>query len=82
MTTSRWRMWAQVVIVEIEQSHKDVTLTEFKTALKAAYPFGVRSYGPYKIWCQEQRAAIQRFRFRTEPQPWVPMTGDLPGLDA
>jgi murein L,D-transpeptidase YafK len=78
---SRWRTRAREVIAEVEQEHRNATLAEFKAALKAAYPFGQRQYGPYKIWCQEQRYAIARFRARTEPQPCTPQTGDLPGLE-
>jgi hypothetical protein len=32
------------------QPEKDI-----KAALKAAYPFGMRQYHPYQIWCDEIR---------------------------
>lgn len=60
MTASNWRMTAQRVIAPIEQQYRDQPYGALKRALHAAYPFGLRSHHPYKIWCEEQRFALAR----------------------
>jgi hypothetical protein len=57
---SRWRRISVKVIAPLEAKYRNQTYAEFKRALSDAYPFGVRSNYPYKIWCQEQRYALRR----------------------
>jgi hypothetical protein len=40
-----------------------------KAAIKAAYPFGERSYWPYKAWCKAQREYLKRYDPKTPPPP-------------
>ena len=42
----------------------DATLKERKAAIDAAYPFGQRSYWPYKAWCKERRAYLGRYGYQ------------------
>lgn len=42
---------------------------ERKAAVKAAYPFGERSYWPYKAWCKAQREYLKRYDPKTPPPP-------------
>lgn len=39
----------------------DATLKQRKAALKDAYPFGDRSYWPYRAWCRERRKYLAKF---------------------
>jgi hypothetical protein len=60
MSNLTWREAARSVIAPIEREYSDKPLSELKTALRDAYPFGERAYFPYTVWCQEQRLAIAR----------------------
>ena len=57
---SRWRRVSIATIAPLEAEYRNRTYAEFKRALRDAYPFGVREQHPYKIWCDEQRAALRR----------------------
>lgn len=37
-----------------------------KKALRAAYPFGVRCYHPYRIWCDEVKKQMSGWRLLQE----------------
>ena len=58
MSISRWREASRKVIAEVLQEHGMKCYAEYKKALHDAYPFGMRQYHPYKIWCQEQKKAL------------------------
>lgn len=57
---SRWRRISINTIAPIEAEYRDESWGALKRALFDAYPFGDRYGHPYKIWCQEQRAALRR----------------------
>jgi hypothetical protein len=58
----RWYDEAWRVINEVDGSlPATATLDERKAALRAAYPFGLRQYHPYKQWCKAQRIYLARF---------------------
>lgn len=48
-----------------------VSFKERKAAIRAAYPFGERSYWPYKAWCKAQRAYLKRYDPKAPPPPLV-----------
>lgn len=60
MSRQTWRDIAKDTIAPIEAEFHMRPFEEFKRALYAAYPFGLRQYHPYKVWCEEQRAALAR----------------------
>ena len=65
-TTSPWRLEARRTIARVIEDnvfgpvqclpHGDVL--ELRSKLREAYPFGAKEYYPYRIWCQEVRAAL------------------------
>jgi hypothetical protein len=52
---SYWRDTARPIIAKVLKETKGKTEAEIKKALQEAYPFGLRQYHPYKIWCDEIR---------------------------
>jgi len=66
-----WADIARETIARIDRElPKSATLAERKAALRAAYPFGVRAYSPYKTWCKCQREYLRRFEpMTTENAP-------------
>lgn len=79
---SRWRRASKAVIAPLEVEYKARPYGEFKKALFNAYPFGDRVCIPYKIWCQEQRAALSRHPESPvyKPQQELVPQQELPGL--
>lgn len=59
----------------------DVSFKDRKAAIKAAYPFGERSYWPYKAWCKAQREYLKKYDPKTPPPPLVrQMLADRPDI--
>ncbi|AVX04207.1 hypothetical protein MXMO3_01681 [Maritalea myrionectae] len=57
-----WRQAARRVIMEVHQSlPDDATLKQRKKALFDAYPFGLRRWFPYKMWCEEQKKYLANY---------------------
>lgn len=56
--TKTWRESASSIIrkVIVKTGTQDIKL--LKQNLRAAYPFGVRKYWPYKVWCDEIRIQL------------------------
>ena len=57
---STWRMKARAVIARAKAGytgHPD----GLEAHIRAAYPFGERNYYPYRVWCEEVRAALDRW---------------------
>lgn len=79
MVQSRWRRKSIAVIAQLEAEYKDKSYSAFKRALFDAYPFGERAYTPYKIWCEDQRAALARHPESPDYKP--PMGDGLQTLD-
>lgn len=50
----------------------DTPLKERKRIIREAYPFGQRSYWPYKAWCKAQRAYLSRWTDPKDPAPLFP----------
>lgn len=40
---------------------KDASLSQRKAALRNQYPFGIRSYWPYRAWLRARREYLSRF---------------------
>ena len=55
---SYWRSVAAPVIAKVLKENTGKPEKEIKKALREAYPFGQRSFHPYKTWCDEIR--VQR----------------------
>jgi len=55
-----WRSIAFSVIAEVEERYKNESYGALKRALYDAYPFGSRENYPYKVWCEERKAALRR----------------------
>lgn len=66
-----WRQLARRVIEPLELEYRHKPLEEFARALREAYPFGERRYHPYKVWCEEQRYAIERHPAWRRSHGWV-----------
>jgi hypothetical protein len=48
-----WRDSARPIIAKVLAENEGKSEKEIRKALREAYPFGVRQYHPYKIWCDE-----------------------------
>lgn len=74
MAESQWRTRSRQVIARVMASiPADATLPQARRLLREAYPFGERAMHPYKIWCNEQRIAINQWRNKEEekkPDPY------------
>jgi hypothetical protein len=58
-----WRDSARPVIAAVLRAMEGKPEKEIRAALKAAYPFGMRKYHPYKVWLDEikkQRGAVAK----------------------
>lgn len=55
-----------------------VSLSERVAAVDAAYPFGERSYWPYKAWLKERRSYLSRYGWTPRGQKPEPLFADLP----
>jgi hypothetical protein len=65
-----WSDKARETIAQVHSSLPEgVSFKDRKAAVKAAYPFGERSYWPYKAWCKAQRAYLTRYDPKTPPPP-------------
>lgn len=62
-TTTTWRTTTRAVLnrVVLRAQVEGWTRQQFDTAVFDAYPFGVRDYYPYRVWCEERHFAIQAF---------------------
>lgn len=55
---SHWRNASRQVIAGVKEANPSADRAELKKLLFKAYPFGMRRYHPYKIWCEEVRIAL------------------------
>ncbi len=57
--------WAQAARDRIAKIHRelpeDASITARKKALRDGYPFGERSYWPYRAWCKARREYLAKF---------------------
>lgn len=76
---SAWSETARTVISRVHRSLPDETpLAERVKAVDAAYPFGERSYWPYKAWLKVRRAYLARYGYRPRGQrPDTPLFPEL-----
>ena len=58
--TWTWRAAAAPIIARVLVETAGKPPEEIRAALRAAYPFGVRRYHPYRIWCDEVRVQTGR----------------------
>lgn len=69
-----WRESAAPIIKKIMDENPDIPEKELKKIISKAYPFGLRQYHPYKIWCDEVKKQLLR-RYIKEKQ--MPVAGGL-----
>lgn len=51
-----WYDQAKYVIRKTHEAMpEDISFADRKKAIHDAYPFGMREYHPYKMWCKAQR---------------------------
>lgn len=55
-----WRQQAQAAIAKALEDVTSTAPDELRRILFDAYPFGVRQYHPYKIWCDAVNKEIER----------------------
>lgn len=55
-----WRNIAKRVIAKVINDNPNVDYKTFKKVLRDAYPFGERARYPYKVWCEQQKIAIEQ----------------------
>ena len=53
-----WRDHAKPIISRVIGEHRDRPVQEIRRALRDVYPFGLRQYHPYKVWCDEVRIQL------------------------
>jgi hypothetical protein len=51
----------QVIATVHSELPADVSFADRKKAIFDAYPFGERSYHPYKQWCKAQREYLAKY---------------------
>ena len=49
----KWREHAASIISKIISEYGTADLKLLRQKLREAYPYGLRQYHPYKIWCDE-----------------------------
>lgn len=50
-----WREYAAPIIADVIERVGREDVKALRRALREAYPFGERSFWPYKVWCDEIR---------------------------
>ena len=75
--------WAEASRCAIAAVHdrlpEGVTLAERVAAIDAAYPFGERSFWPYKAWLKARRGYLLNFGWRPKGKaPLLPLFPELP----
>jgi len=55
-----WRQGCAPIINKVICDNKDKSLKELRKLLKEAYPYGVRQYHPYKVWCDEIKKQLTK----------------------
>jgi len=54
----RWRDHARPIIAAVIRDNPAATEQELRRLLRQAYPYGVREFHPYKIWCSEVKKQL------------------------
>jgi len=68
----KWSDQARAAIARVHATlPDDISFTARKKAIRAAYPFGERSYWPYKAWCKAQREYLRRYDPKVPPPPMM-----------
>lgn len=73
--SSTWRTRAAVIINHVIRETHSTDMHVLKARLRDAYPFGVKNYWPYKVWCDEVnrqlglKPPLKRGGRRPEPVP-------------
>ena len=57
-----WRDKARPIIAQVIEEVGTEDERALRNALREAYPFGLREYHPYKIWCHEIRVQLWKIR--------------------
>lgn len=58
MAWTTWRDHAAQIITRVLAENAGKSEPEVRAALRQAYPYGMRKYHPYKIWCDEIRIQL------------------------
>lgn len=57
-----WREAAKPVIFEVIRGYEGKDEKELKKLISEAYPFGVRKHYPYKVWLDEVKKQVTRWK--------------------
>jgi hypothetical protein len=60
-----WRDHCRPIIARIIAEVGTEDRKSLRDALRAAYPYGVRRYHPYRIWCHEIRVQLGLVKMAT-----------------
>ena len=69
-----WRDEARPIIARVIATVGTSDRKRLKEALREAYPWGVRAYHPYRIWCHEIRVQMGEVSWRKH-RAKKPVTG-------
>ncbi len=70
MSESQWRQRSAIVIASVLATlPPTATLKEKRNAIRAAYPFGLRRFHPYKMWLKEVAVSLKPDIARGESVP-------------
>jgi hypothetical protein len=70
MSITTWRERAAPIVARVLRETKGKPEREVRAALREAYPFGERTYWPYKVWLDE--VARQRGTRRPKARKGTP----------
>ena len=74
-----WRTRSAPIIARVIAEVGTDDMKALRKALREAYPFGLRRWWPYKLWCDEVRRQIQG-QSPSEPPPPPSPPGPLEAL--
>lgn len=63
-----WRDHCRPIIARVIAEVGTTDEKKLRDALRAAYPYGVRQYYPYKTWCHEIRVQLGKTKMRSREQ--------------
>lgn len=74
-----WRDQCKPIIARVLAEMNGEPERDIKAALKAAYPFGIREYHPYKIWCDEIKVQRGKKKLKVKQKGEAPQKPSMPG---
>jgi hypothetical protein len=68
-----WRDDARPIIAQVIATQKGKPEKEIRRALRDAYPWGMRAYHPYRVWCSEVNRQLANLRPVDESVQGLPL---------